>query len=457
MQGDRPAGMRFVCLIGLMLLAAALIAPVPPAVAQQTRQVPVESLLYDLKNPDPARRKEAVALLGTNKVQSSIPALIESTNDVDADVRRAVVLSLASMSDISTLPGFVRLTADSERDIRESAVDNLVSMYLPRERPIRAALTKVGTFFNAGLDPWNDAIIEPDMRVDVSVIEALQARLQDPVDDIRAKAARGLGVVKGRSAVSAMREALNNDSSNDVRYEVARAFRKIGDRSVVPDLMRQASNTDARVKTESVYTLGRLRDPAAVAELTRLYKNETGTAAKPGDRTYQLMLFDALAFIADPSSKQLFFQNQQNKDADMRRMANAGLARIGDESNAQRISANRLTEKDGKVKAAQAFALYRMGRPEYLDELIRALDGGTESTAREYIADFKPEEFAELYPKISTASSGQQKVLVDLIGRVGDEKAIPYLQQLIRDRSDLTKEADQAIRYIRARTAVPAS
>jgi HEAT repeat protein len=194
-----------------------------------------------------------------------------------------------------------------------------------------------------------------------------------------------------------------------------------------------------------------------VAELTRLYKDEGSKATKLGDHTYELMLFDALAYIADPSSKQLFFQNQQNKDADVRRMANAGLARLGDESNAQRISANRLTEKDSKVKTAQAFALYRMGRPEYLDELIRALDGGTESTAREYIADFKPEELAELYPKISTAGSGQQKALVDLMGRIGDERAILYLQQLIRDRSDLTKEADQAIRYIRARTAVPAS
>ena len=42
-----------------MILAVTLLAPAA-AVAQPTRQVPVDSLIYDLRNPDPVRRREAV-------------------------------------------------------------------------------------------------------------------------------------------------------------------------------------------------------------------------------------------------------------------------------------------------------------------------------------------------------------------------------------------------------------
>ena len=62
------------------ILAVTLLSPAL-AVAQPTRQVPVDALIYDLRNPDPARRREAVVLIGQNKVQRAVPDVVAIAGD----------------------------------------------------------------------------------------------------------------------------------------------------------------------------------------------------------------------------------------------------------------------------------------------------------------------------------------------------------------------------------------
>ena len=77
----RGRGVRVRRRAACSLLAVVLLRS--PATAAQTRQVPVESLIYDLKNPDPARRREAATRIGQNKVQSATPDLVAAVHDVD--------------------------------------------------------------------------------------------------------------------------------------------------------------------------------------------------------------------------------------------------------------------------------------------------------------------------------------------------------------------------------------
>ena len=71
----------------------------PAVFAQATRQVPADAMIYDLKNPDPVRRKEAAAALGQNKIQRATPDLVAAVGDSDASVRRAIVIALQQMQD----------------------------------------------------------------------------------------------------------------------------------------------------------------------------------------------------------------------------------------------------------------------------------------------------------------------------------------------------------------------
>ena len=75
---SRPAGARaWRAAFGLLAILVGL--PAASALAQ-TRQVPVESLIYDLKNPDPVRRREAATTIGQRKVQSATPDLVAAVH-----------------------------------------------------------------------------------------------------------------------------------------------------------------------------------------------------------------------------------------------------------------------------------------------------------------------------------------------------------------------------------------
>ncbi len=190
-----------------VLVAIASLAAATGASAQQgatSRQVPVESLIYDLKNPDNGRRREAATLIGTNKIKSATPDLVAAAKDVDPAVRRAIVQALQQVEDPRSLDGFLALSDDAERDIRTSALEGMTRLYLPRETGLVVTLNRVGALLNPWSDEWADVVVEPDLPVDPRVITAIEARLRDPEESLRIKAARALGILRGRAATPAL-------------------------------------------------------------------------------------------------------------------------------------------------------------------------------------------------------------------------------------------------------------
>lgn len=435
------------------ILAVALIAPAP-AVAQPTRQVPVDSLIYDLRNPDPVRRREAVVLIGQNKVQRAVPDVVSIAGDPDPAVRRAVVATLQQLDDIRALAGLVSLTGDPERDIRDSAVTGVTRLYLPRESGIGPSLTRIANFLNPFSDEWADVVIEPDLNVDPSVVPALQARLQDPHDGIRLKAARSLGILRGRNAVPALVLVMKEDRNPTVRFEAIRAIGKIGDLSAAKDVLPFTLSTDSKLRTEAALTLGRLHDKSALPELTRLFMKEAALQRRQADTAFRAALLEAIALIADPSSKELFTRQRGHDDAAVRLQAYAGLARTGDASLTTPVSQDRLSESDPQVQTAQAFALYRFGRKEYLEEVVKALGSRRTATrAREYLLELRQDEVNDLAALSRLEDPALRESIAEILGYIGDDRVRPVLQDLARDtRGQVAPLANQALERISART-----
>jgi HEAT repeat protein len=439
------------------LAAAALCAvvAVPPALAQ-TRQVPVESLVYDLKNPDPVRRREAATLIGQNKVRSATPELVAAVGDSDASVRRAIVGALLQVEDARAIPGFVTLSRDPERDIRDKAIEGMTSAYLPRESGLGVTLNKVATIFNPWSDEWAEVVIEPDLRVDPSVVDALRERLRDDGDaGLRAKAARSLGILRARDAGDDLMAAARGDRVNDVRFESVRALRKIGESAAGAQLVDLISYGDARVRNEAVYTIGRLRYAPAVPALTAAYEKEIAVTGRSADKVLRERLLGALAYIGDPSSRALFLKERANQDVALRLHAYEGLARIADPDTLEPLSTDRLREKDPKVLTAQAWALYRLGRKEFLTAVVDALGSRrTNNEARQYLLELRQQEVPDLFPFARHDKVDVREAVAEILGHVGDEQAIPTLNDLTRDTSgQVSALAAQAIRRINARTA----
>jgi HEAT repeat protein len=438
------------------ILATTLLAPVAAA-AQATRQVPVDSLIYDLRNPDPVRRREAVVLIGQNKVQRAVPDVVAIAGDPDASVRRAIVSTLQTLDDIRSLPGLVALTSDPERDIRESAVTGVTKLYLPRESGIGPSLTRVVNFLNPYSDEWADVVIEADLPVDPSVIPALQARLSDPSDGIRIKAARSIGILRGRPAVAALVLVMKEDRNPTVRFEAIRALSKIGDTSAAPDILPFTLSTDAKLRTEAARALGRFHDRNALTELTRLYLKEAALQKRQADAAFRAALMEAIALIADPSSRELFERQRSHDDAAVRAEAYAGLARVGDASLTTAVSKDRLTETDVQVQVAQAFALYRFGRKEYLEEVVKALGSRrTSARARQDLLELRQNEVADLGALSRLEDIGLRESIAEILGLIGDGSARPVLQDLAKDtRGQVAPLANQALERIGARSGAP--
>lgn len=450
-------GKRFPLLVTKMFFIVSVCLPHLHAWAQtsQTRQAPVDSLIYDLKNPDPARRKEAAMRLGSNKIQRAVPDLVVAAKDSDPSVRREIVIALDKMSDMRSLPAFVALISDPEKDIREKCIGSIINLYLPKEGGLVVTLTKVAKFFNPWSDEWADVVIEPGIAVDPTAITALRDRLQDSEEGIRVKASRALGILRGKDAIPAMLQNLRTDRSNLVRFEILRALRKTGDTGVAKDLMNYVGYSDSKVRNEAVFTIGRFRYRDAVSELTRLYEKESSLPRKEIDKSYRERLLDALSFIAERSSEELFKKEAKNLDDTLRLHAAEGLARIGDPSIVSDISRDRLHEKDSKIRTAQAYALYRMGRKEYLDELVRSLaNHKTHNEAKQYLVEFRTDELPDLYAHCKNNDVNIRESLAEILGLVGDTRAIDVLHELSRDtRGEIAALASQAIRRINARAA----
>ncbi|PYV02768.1 MAG: hypothetical protein DMG10_13575 [Acidobacteria bacterium] len=420
---------------------------------QEVSQVAVDALIYDLKNPNVTRRKDAAVLLGKSKSPRAVPALVEAANDRDASVRREIVLALDTLRDMRSLPAFLSLLNDSEKDIREKCIHGIINLYLPQETGLVVRLTKVANLINPWSDEWADVVIEPGVTVDPAVTTALGQHLQDSDEGIRVKAARALGILKGKEAIPQILQGLREDRSNTVRFEIIRSLRKIGDPSVGRELMNYLTYNDSKIRNEAVFTLGRFRYKEAAPELNRLYERESRLSRKEMDKTFRARLLEALAFIAEPSSKELFVKEKQNPDDDIRLHANEGLARAGDPALVTEISRDRIHEKDPKVRTAEAFALYRMGRKEFLDEVVNSLaDRHAHNEAKQYLVELRPDELPDLYAQVRNQDVDVRESLAEVLGLVGDNGAIPYLQELSKDtRGQIAALANQGQRRIMAR------
>ncbi len=418
-----------------------------------SRQTPVDSLIYDLKSPDPARRAGAARNLGSSKVRAAVPALVAAANDKDTAVRREIITALEKLSDIRALPAFEQLCGDSDKDIRERALQGIISLYLPKESGLSVTVNKVANFFNPWSDEWADVVVEPGIKVDPGAVTALSGRLQDSDESIRAKAARALGILEARSAVPALIRALHVDKSNAVRFEVIRALRKISDPSAGSELIGYIAYSDPKVRNEAVHTLGCLRCPKAVSELTRHFEAESAVPVNQRDNNYRQILLGALAFIGNSGSESLFQKEAQSDDEIIRQNAYEGLARIGDPARVTEVSRRYLAEKDPRVRISQAYALFRMGRREYLDEVVRGLENRrTSSEARQYLLELTPGDLPDLLAETRSKDVTIREGLVEVLGMIGDSRAVPVLQELSKDRrGQIAALCNQALRRIAAR------
>ena len=427
--------------------------------AQQPQEVSVDGLIYDLRHPDNDRRKRAAMALGQSKVRRAVPELIELTEDRDASLRLAAAKALVRINDTRALRAHIRMTQDPKKEIQEKAIEGIIKIYVADEKGgFISGVKKLAGAVNPLNDDYNRLLVESYVPVSQDAKDALAEMLFSPETGIRKDAAVALGILRAHSALSPIEHALSLESNDGVKVELIRAIYKIGDPSAGTEVIPLVRDPDKKVHDEAIFTLGRLRVREALPLLKELYesgveerKKILGFVPVSGKDDLQKKLLEALAFIGDPSCRDLFLSALEDSRDFYRLLAAEGLGRIGDSSDVVQVAEQYLRENSDKVKLGMSFALYHLGREEHLIEVVNSSD---KDQAYHYLLELNTSEIRGLYPYLHIVEHPIRLRLLDIIGLRGDSSAVPVIEDLMKSTNpELLSAANLAMRRIQARDA----
>jgi HEAT repeat protein len=217
-----------------------------------------------LSDPATEVRVEAVKSIIAVDTAGSLDPLIQATRDNDPEVQIRATDGLVNFY----LPGYV-------------------------QRGLGASISRVGSAIKARFTDTNDQVIEPFVEVRPEVVEALGkvARGGSSMGS-RANAARAVGILRGKAAVPDLIEALHS-KDDDVIYESLVALQKIRDVDAGPRAAFLLRDLDERVQVAAIETQGVLRNREALPQLRSVLTDASSAKVKRAALTAIAMLPDA--------------------------------------------------------------------------------------------------------------------------------------------------------------------
>ena len=409
----------------------------------------IEKLKKDLRSPKANTRRKAAKALGQTFSRDATPPLLMAADDKDMRVRREVVKALGLLRDESATTILLTSLNDEASSVRKESIVALVNLYI--EQDVGFSLSRQAQRLYKKLNPFTDqvsrdsTVIEPDVVVGLAVVDAIAERMSDSNKSICIYAANALGVLRAQSAIPQMVASMKTGSA-DLRVACLRSFYKIKDRSVDGHILIYLNDTNKAVRDETILTLGLFKSIKALPQLQALYDQNPDTKLR-------VRALEAISLVGDPRSLDLFRRNLRDPDHRYRQFAAEGIARVGDESMVEEVSRIFLAENKLSAQLALSFALFRLGRSEYLDKLVASLkDRGHHDQSEAYLIELGLATASELVKYLNDNNPRIRQRLCRVLGVIGDSASVESLRPLMQDTdADVVLEAALAIRRIGAR------
>jgi len=417
-----------------------------PATSLLAEEPTLGQLKIDLKSPESKVRKKAAMELGKSHSREAVAPLLSAAEDPDIDVREEVVKSLGLLKDPQAITILLTTIKDPAESVREESIIALVTIYVDRDAGF--IMTRLARRVYKNINPFSDqvgtdpAVIEPYVKVGPVVIDSIAERLTDSSPLIRLDATKALGIFKAQAAIPKMLEAMKTGDSN-LQVATLRSLYKIKDPSVDEQILPYLNIPDKAVRDEAILTLGLFKSRRALAALQQIYDQNPGSKLRA-------KALQAISLIGDRTSLELFRRNLRDPDSLYRQYSAEGIARVVDNSLVEEVSRTYIREKKLSTQLALAFALYRLGRKEYIERLIMGL---TERMHHEQVTSYflemgNPIQL-ELVEYLNHEDARVRERLCYLLGLIGDKSTIDKLKPLLKDpNSDVVSEAALAIRRL---------
>lgn len=123
-------------------------------------------------------------------------------------------------------------------------------------------------------------------------------------------------------------------------------------------------------------------------------------------------------------------QQLADRDPLVRQRSAEALARLAATDQLKLVQGYQLQEKNKEVRLALDWALYRMGKTEFLYRVIQELDSGRQLQAIGYLSELDSPD--SLYPFLAKENNPSRVTagLVKALGRIGDQKSLTLIEPL---------------------------
>lgn len=402
-----------------------------------------------------ARERARAAKALADRGPSALPELRKLLQDPVYDVRLEAVKSIVQIGTRDSLDALIEATRDPDPEIQIRATDGLVDFYLPGyvRTGLTATLRKVGKTIKGRFTDVNDQVIPLHIEVRPDVIEALgKLASGGSTMDVRANAARAVGVLRGRAAVPYLLEAVRSKNSQ-VIYESLIALQKIQDPSAAPGISFLLRDLDDRVQIAAIETTGLLGNKQALPQLYDVLKTARNARVRRAALT-------AIAMLPDESSRPFYNQYINDKDELMRAAAAEGFGRLRNPADVEMLERAFEAEKRMNPRLSMAFALVLLGKTELsefspLRYLVNALNSASyHGVATPFLVEAARDTAVrrQLEVALKGASKLEKIRLANVLARSGDAESIPHLEELTRDPdAEVGTEAAAALRVLRQR------
>ena len=408
----------------------------------------------DLRSPNPAERKRAAREL-TAQGTAALPHLTQLLSDPDVEVRVEAVKAIVEIDTQHSLDPLIQATRDSDPEVQIRATDGLVNFYAPGyvRTGLTASLRRVGGRIKGKFVETNDQVVDPFVEVRPDVVAALGKLARGGASmEARANAARAVGILRGRAAVSDLLEAIHTKDSQ-VIYECLVALQKIGDPAAAPRVAFLLRDLDERVQVAAIETMGLLRHMDALPQLREiLYRT--------GKKSVRRAALRSIAMLPDRANRELLRKYLNDRDGELREAAAEGLGRIQDPEDLAALEKMFAEERDNSARLSAAFGLVMLGKADLsefgpLRYLINTLNSSTrvgEARALLIEAARKSEVRRLLYEPLLGGTAGERIGLAQVLAQSGDQESLAVLEKVTRDPDPkVAQEALRALRTLRAR------
>ncbi len=414
----------------------------------------IPAVVLHAQDGDPRQRARAVRDLA-KQGDDSIPKLGPYVGDPDTAVRVEAVKALVEIGGPKTIDGLLRAAADHDAEVQIRATDGLVNVYFPGfvKTGISGSLSRAGTAVRAKFTETNEQIIDPFVQVRPEVITALGklARGGSAMES-RTNAARALGVLRGRAALSDLIDALRS-KDDKLMYESLAAIQKIGDPSAAPRISFLLRDLDEKIQVTALETTGLLRNRDAEPQVRDSLQNARTIKVRRA-------ALGALAMLAVPVDRTIFQTYLQDKDDLVRAASAEGLGRLKNPADRAIVQQAFTSEHGMNPRLSAAFALVSLGdvsadRYGPLQYLINTLNQRAwRGVASAFLIELShdPAIRQAFYPILSTATKDEKIQMSIILARAGDKDSVPNLETLSKDPDpDVAAEGIRGLRTLRAR------